>query len=121
MFRSIMITFKQFLEEAKKSKKPKPLYSEKHIEKLIKQTGGHGAKAIQKYIDKNPDRGPREYKLGEDVSTRQQQLNQTQRERLQAERDRVNKYKEKRQQDAEREDEQDEIIRRIETLNKNKS
>ena len=119
MFRSIMITFKQFLEEAKKSKKP--LYSEKQINKTLKKQGGIGAKAVQKYIDKNPDRGPREYKLGEDVQQRQQQLNQTQRERLQAERDRVNKYKEKRQQDAEREDEQDEIIRRIEIANKNKN
>lgn len=49
MFRSIMITFKQFLEEAKKAK---PLYSEKEINKTLKKQGGIGAKAVQKYIDK---------------------------------------------------------------------
>lgn len=120
MFRSIMITFKQFLEEAKKKdKKPKPLYSKKHIMDLIKKQGGHGAEAIRKYNEKNPNQGPREYKLGEDVQQKQQQLNQRQAERLQAERDRVENYKKKRKQDADREDEQAEIIRRIEKMNQN--
>ena len=76
MFRSIMLTFKQFLEEAKKAK---PLYSEKEINNTLKKQGGIGAKAVEKYNNENPNRGPREYKLGEDVSPRQQQLNQTQR------------------------------------------
>lgn len=122
MFRSIMITFKQFLEEAKKKdKKPKPLYSKKHIMDLINQQGGNGPKAIRKYNEKNPNQGPREYKLGEDVEQRQQQLNQRQRERLQAEKDRVENYKKKRREDADREDEQAEIIRRIEKMNQNKN
>ena len=61
-----MITFQQFLEEAKKkSKEPKPLYSKKHIEKQLNKQGGIGAKAVEKYIEQNPNRGPREYKLGE--------------------------------------------------------
>ena len=118
MFRSIMLSFKQFLEEAKKSK---PLYSEKEINKTLKKQGGIGAKAVQKYIDNNPNRGPREYRLGEDLQTKQQQLNNTQRERLEAERNRVAKYKANKQADADREDEQNEIIRRIEITNKNKN
>jgi hypothetical protein len=117
MFRSIMLSFKQFLEEAKKSK---PLYSEKEINKTLKKQGGIGAKAVQKYIDNNPNRGPREYKLGEDLQTKQQQLNKTQRERLEAERNRVARYKANRQADADREDEQREIINRIEKMNKKK-
>jgi hypothetical protein len=117
MFRSIMLTFKQFLEEAKKSK---PLYSEKEINKTLKKQGGIGAKAVQKYIDNNPNRGPREYRLGEDLQTKQQQLNKTQRERLEAERNRVARYKANRQADADREDEQREIINRIEKMNKKK-
>ena len=61
-----MITFQQFLEEAKKkSKKPKPLYSKKHIENQLEKQGGIGAKAVEKYIEQNPNCGPREYKLGE--------------------------------------------------------
>jgi len=112
-----MRTFRQFLEEAKKKK---PLYSEKQIMKALNKQGGIGGKAVEKYNQQNPDRGPREYKLGEDIQQRQQQLNTTQRERLQAERERVAKYKAKRQADVEREDEQDEIIKRIEIINKNK-
>ena len=117
MFRSIILSFKQFLEEAKKSK---PLYSEKEINKTLKKQGGIGAKAVQKYIDNNPNRGPREYRLGEDLQTKQQQLNKTQRERLEAERNRVARYKANRQADADREDEQREIINRIEKMNKKK-
>jgi hypothetical protein len=105
-----MITFKQFLEEAKKVK---PLYSKKHIEKQLKKQGGIGAKAVQKYIDKNPDRGPREYKLGEDVSERQNQLNQSQRERLQAERDRVARYRANNQAEKDREEEHAEIVKKV--------
>lgn len=116
-----MITFKQFLEEAKKKdNKPKPLYSKKHIEKLIKKQGGHGREAIERYNRENPNQGPREYKLGEDIQQKQQQLNQRQKERLQAERDRVEKYRAKRREDADREDEQAEIIKRMEIMNKNK-
>ncbi len=112
-----MITFKQFLEEAKKVK---PLYSKKHIEKQLKKQGGVGAKAVEKYNQQNPDRGPREYKLGEDVSERQKQLNQSQKERLQAERDRVARYHANKKAEADREDEQQEIIKRIELTNKKK-
>lgn len=108
-----MISFRQFLEEAKKAK---PLYSKKHIEKQLKKQGGIGAKAVQKYIDQNPDRGPREYKLGEDLSQKQQQLNQSQKERVQAERERVAKYHANRKAEADREDEQAEIIKRIEKM-----
>lgn len=59
-----MITFKQFLEEAKK-KEVKTKLSKKQVMKVLDKQGGIGAKAVQKYIDKNPDRGPREYKLGD--------------------------------------------------------
>ena len=59
-----MITFKQFLEEAKK-KEVKTKLSKKQVMKILDKQGGIGAKAVQKYIDKNPDRGPREYKLGD--------------------------------------------------------
>jgi hypothetical protein len=58
--------------------------------------------------------------LQENIQQRQQHLNQTQRERLQAERDRVEKYKAKRRAEADREDEQQEVIKRIELLNKKK-
>jgi hypothetical protein len=57
-------TFQQFLEEAKKSK---PLYSKKHIEQELERQGGIGGKAVEKYNKKNPDRGPREYKLGDSL------------------------------------------------------
>ena len=57
-----MITFKQFLDEAKKKK---PLYSKKHIEKQLEKQGGIGAEAVEKYASQNPDRGPREYRLGD--------------------------------------------------------
>jgi hypothetical protein len=55
-----MITFRQFLEEANK-KKSKPLRSEKEVMKMLNQQGGIGAKSIEKYNNKNPNRGPREY------------------------------------------------------------
>lgn len=120
MFRSIMITFKQFLEEAKKKdKKPKPLYSKKHIMDLIKKQGGHGAEAIRKYNEENPNQGPREYKLGEDVQQRQQQLNQSQAARLQAEIDRVEDYKRKKKKRRKDADREAEIIRRIKKMNQN--
>jgi hypothetical protein len=41
-----MITFKQFLEEAKKVK---PLYSKKHIEKQLKKQGGIGEGSAEVY------------------------------------------------------------------------
>jgi len=63
-FQKVMITFKQFLEEAKK-KEVKTKLSKKQVMKILDKQGGIGAKAVQKYIDKNPDRGPREYKLGD--------------------------------------------------------
>ena len=47
-FQKVMITFKQFLDEAKKKK---PLYSKKHIEKQLNKQGGIGAKAVEKYIE----------------------------------------------------------------------
>jgi len=59
-----MITFKQFLEEAKK-KEVKTKLSKKQVMKVLDKQGGIGAKAVEKYIAKNPDRGPREYKLGD--------------------------------------------------------
>jgi hypothetical protein len=69
-FQKVMITFKQFLEEAKKkeiakiqSKKGK--LSKKEITKVLDSQGGIGAKAVEKYIRKNPNRGPRTYTLGD--------------------------------------------------------
>jgi hypothetical protein len=61
-FQKVMITFKQFLDEAKKKK---PLYSKKHIEKQLEKQGGIGGKAVEKYVEQNPNRGPRHYTLGE--------------------------------------------------------
>ncbi len=59
-----MITFKQFLEEAKK-KEVKTKLSKKQVMKILDKQGGIGAKAVQKYIEKNPNYGPREYTLGD--------------------------------------------------------
>lgn len=59
-----MITFRQFLEEAKK-KEVKTKLSKKQVMKILDKQGGIGAKAVQNYIDNNPDRGSREYKLGD--------------------------------------------------------
>ena len=58
--------------------------------------------------------------LQENIQQRQQKLNQSQRDRVQAERERVARYKANRQADADREDEQQEIIKRMEIMNKNK-
>jgi len=59
--KKLMITFNQFLEEAKKKKKV--LYSKKHIEKELEKQGGIGGKAVEKYARENPDRGVRTYKV----------------------------------------------------------
>lgn len=61
-----MITFKQFLEEAKK-KEVKTKLSKKQVMRILDKQGGIGAKAVQKYIEKNPNYGPREYTLGDKV------------------------------------------------------
>lgn len=70
-----MITFRQFLEEAKKNKENK---KQKEIEKIKSKTGklskkevmavlnaqgGIGAKAVQKYAAANPNREPGIYYL----------------------------------------------------------
>ena len=67
-----MITFKQFLEEAKKKEAKKKEAKSKsgklkksEVMDILNRQGGIGAKAVEKYIAKNPDRGPREYKLGD--------------------------------------------------------
>lgn len=44
-----MITFKQFLEEGKKKKKP--LFKKNEIMKTLKKQGGIGGKAVEKYIN----------------------------------------------------------------------
>ena len=67
-FQKVMITFKQFLEEAKKKEIEKiqsktGKLSKKQIMKVLNSQGGIGAKAVQKYVDKNPDRGPQHYNL----------------------------------------------------------
>ena len=69
-FKKVMITFKQFLEEAKKKEVQKiqtktGKLSKKQVMTVLNYQGGIGAKAVQKYIDNNPDRGPRQYKLGD--------------------------------------------------------
>ena len=57
-----MITFSEFLEEAKKEKKNKDvLHSKKKIQKILDKQGGIGGKAVKKYADENPDRGVRRY------------------------------------------------------------
>jgi hypothetical protein len=53
-------TFEEFVYEAKKAKHQ---LSKKKIEKILDAQGGIGAKAVEKYNQENPDRGPREYKL----------------------------------------------------------
>ncbi len=63
-FQKVMITFKQFLEEANK-KKVKPLRSKKEVMKVLNAQGGIGGKAVEKYDRKNPDRGVRTYNLND--------------------------------------------------------
>lgn len=69
-FQKVMITFKQFLEEAKKKEIEKiqnktGKLSKKEVMKVLNSQGGIGAKSIQRHIDKTPDRGPIRYKLGD--------------------------------------------------------
>lgn len=60
-------SFQQFLDEAKKAKKPKPLRSElrseKQVMKMLNRQGGIGGKAIEKHLENNPPSEPRTYKL----------------------------------------------------------
>lgn len=56
--------------------------------------------------------------FNENLQQRQQQLNQRQRDRVQAEKERVAKYHADRKAEADREDEQAEIIKRLELTNK---
>lgn len=58
-------SFQQFLDEAKKAKKPKPLRSEKQVMKMLDRQGGIGGKAIKKHLENNPPSEPRTYKLDE--------------------------------------------------------
>ena len=66
-------TFQQFLEEAKAKKiakiqKKKPgTLTKKEIDTLLNAQGGIGGKAVEKYNRENPDRGAREYKLGDNT------------------------------------------------------
>ncbi len=67
-FQKVMITFKQFLEEAKKTKVKKiqsksGKLSKDEVMKVLNSQGGIGGKSVEKYVDKNPDRGPKEYNL----------------------------------------------------------
>jgi len=68
-FQKVMITFKQFLEEAKK-KKVKPLRSKKEVMKALNAQGGIGGKAVEKYDRQNPDRGVRTYNLNDPLNDR---------------------------------------------------
>lgn len=70
----VMITFQQFLEEAKKKKEKKEIekiqsktgkYSKNEVMKVLNSQGGIGRKAVQKYIKQNPNREPREYNLND--------------------------------------------------------
>lgn len=63
-------TFKQFLEEGKKKKEKKEkerianLQNKKgklkksEVMDILNSQGGIGAKAVKKYVEKNPNRGP---------------------------------------------------------------
>ena len=67
-FQKVMITFKQFLEEAKKKEVKKiqsktRKLSKDEVMKVLNSQGGIGGKSVEKYIDKNPDRGPQHYNL----------------------------------------------------------
>jgi len=67
-FQKVMITFKQFLEEAKKKEVEKiqsktGKLSKKQIMKVLNSQGGIGGGSVKKYVDKNPDRGPQHYNL----------------------------------------------------------
>jgi hypothetical protein len=69
-FQKIMITFKQFLEEAKKKeiekiKSKKGKLSKKQVMKILNSQGGIGGDAVRKYHENNPSRGPRTYTLSE--------------------------------------------------------
>jgi len=66
-FQKVMITFKQFLEEAKK-KEAKTKFrklKKREVMRILGDQGGIGVKAVQKYVEKNPNYGPREYTLGD--------------------------------------------------------
>ena len=54
--------------------------------------------------------------FNENLQQRQQELNKRQRDRLEAEKERVAKYHANRKAEADREDEQQEIIKRIEKM-----
>jgi hypothetical protein len=67
-FQKVMITFKQFLEEAKKTKVKKiqsksGKLSKDEVMKVLNSQGGIGGKSVEKYVDKNPDRAPQQYNL----------------------------------------------------------
>lgn len=120
-----MISFRQFLEEAKQKKidklqQKKGKLSKKEVMAILNSQGGIGAKAVQKYNEKNPDRGVTYSQHRPAVQEdRMAELKKRQQERVQAERDRVAEYKRKRQEIADREDEQAEIIKRIEKIKDN--
>ena len=117
-----MISFQQFIQEAKQKKidklqQKKGKLSEKEVMAILNSQGGIGAKAVKQYDKKNPDRGVTYSQHKPAVQEdRLQQLAQRQKERVQAEKDRVKRYKERKQEIADREDEQDEIIKRIEKI-----
>ena len=62
-----MITFKQFLEEAKKkeAKKKSGKLKKREVMDILNRQGGIGAKAVQQWVERNPNYGPREYTLGD--------------------------------------------------------
>jgi hypothetical protein len=67
-FQKVMITFKQFLEEAKKKEVKKiqsktGKLSKDEVMKVLNSQGGIGGGSVQKYVDKNPDRAPQQYNL----------------------------------------------------------
>jgi hypothetical protein len=37
--------------------------SKDEVMKVLNSQGGIGGKSVEKYVDKNPDRGPKEYNL----------------------------------------------------------
>lgn len=63
-----MITFKQFLDEAKKKKiekiqNKKGKLSKSEVMDVLNSQGGIGGGAIKKNLKNNPNDGPRSYKL----------------------------------------------------------
>jgi hypothetical protein len=72
--KNLMITFKQFLEEAKKKKianiqakavDPKKTLSKSEVMAVLNSQGGIGGNAVKDYVKKNPNRQSGSYNIND--------------------------------------------------------